>query len=106
MIKNGRQTLFVSVARFSVYLPLFSDCADGGFEVSEAASTDDAVVLCAVLKQYHCRHRLDAIGHSQLLVVVNIDFDDSHFVAKFLLQLFKDWVHHLARSAPSGEEIN
>ena len=60
----------------------------------------------ALLEYDERGYGLHAILHGQLLVLVDVDFYHCGGVAHRLLYLFKNGVHHFARAAPCGEEVD
>lgn len=59
------------------------------------------------IPEYHKRRNGTNVVHGrQLLVLVDIDFDDAGFITYIAGQFLENRVHHLTGSAPSCEKIN
>ena len=60
----------------------------------------------AVFKHDECGHRLYAVGHGQVAVFVDVDFNDVGFVAHALFHVFEDGGLCTAGATPCGEEVD
>ncbi len=80
--------------------------SDHSQEVAEAHGAALAPKHIAAAEEHESGHRADieTLGHG--LVLVDIDLDDAEGVAHLMFQVFQNGVHHLARAAPGGEEID
>jgi len=69
------------------------------------ACAREGINLLAILEEEEGWHRADIVFCGELLILVNIDFEDDN-TGVFLGNLFQDWSNQLARSAPGGKKVD
>ena len=69
-------------------------------------STDDFVDLLTTLVELEGGHGGDTLRLGDIVEFININLDDLDFGGVVIRELVKGGGDHLARTAPSGEEVN
>ena len=104
--KSFSETIYCAVLSCRVLFARLLLNADLVLKHFELLESRRAPLGHTVLEDYDGRHAAYLIFCRQFGIAVDIDLDDIGVIAYFLFQFFEYRGLHLARAAPSGEEVD